>query len=280
MEEAANLWADGIVIHGRMGGMQVKIDSAIRDDARLRALPDKIFRVWFYLACVAAENGGLVDVRDTELLAVEVAGGDVELLQRALARLEKLHLIEPAGDGMVRLAQDRKRRTRPSDAPEAVRERVRRCRERKKAGQQPEQQSEQAQSINLAQQPEPEKQPEKEKGKIIHISQPTNSQLIAELGDKYREAVPGEKWQNGDYAFIGRLYNEYGYKAVLEGINSLAYKVTTGFVPDNCLIYLRGIVRRGIENGPQQRPAAAAGGAGNRGMPRGFALLQEWAENG
>ena len=72
---------------------------------------------------------------------------------------------------------------------------------------------------------------------------PNNQQLIAELVRKYRET--GVKAQKGDYPFIGRLYNEFGYDRVLMGINALGYKLAAGFHPDDPLIYLGGIVRKG-----------------------------------
>jgi len=71
---------------------------------------------------------------------------------------------------------------------------------------------------------------------------PNNQQLIAELVRKYRET--GAKSQKGDYPFIGRLYNEFGYDRVLMGINALGYKLAAGFHPDDPLIYLGGIVRK------------------------------------
>ena len=72
----------------------------------------------------------------------------------------------------------------------------------------------------------------------------TNSALIAELVEKYREVIPPEKHQKGDYAFIGRLYNEYGYDEVLLAVNELGYKTVTGFLPQNPLVYLKGMLKR------------------------------------
>lgn len=71
----------------------------------------------------------------------------------------------------------------------------------------------------------------------------TNRDLIAELGDAYR-AIPGIPHSKGDYAFIGRLYNDFGYDRVLEAINELAYRVEAGHIPTNPLVYLKGIVKR------------------------------------
>ena len=72
---------------------------------------------------------------------------------------------------------------------------------------------------------------------------PNNQQLIAELVRKYRET--GVKAQKGDYPFIGRLYNDFGYDEVLMGINALGYRLATGFRPNDPLVYLGGIVRKG-----------------------------------
>jgi len=78
-----------------------------------------------------------------------------------------------------------------------------------------------------------------------HLSdQPTNRELIAELVDAYRQVIPPEKHQKGDYPFIGRLYNEHGYDAVLLAINELGYRTESGFVPDNPLIYLKAILEK------------------------------------
>ena len=80
---------------------------------------------------------------------------------------------------------------------------------------------------------------------------PNNQQLIAELVRKYRET--GAKSQKGDYPFIGRLYNEFGYDRVLMGINALGYKLAAGFQPDDPLIYLGGIVRKGDKPNAKSR---------------------------
>jgi len=71
-----------------------------------------------------------------------------------------------------------------------------------------------------------------------------NSALIAELTKAYRETIPPEKYQKGDYAFVGRLYNQYGYDTVLMAINELGYTVEGGFVPEKPLVYLHSLVKK------------------------------------
>ncbi|MBE3589986.1 MAG: hypothetical protein IMW98_08510 [Firmicutes bacterium] len=71
---------------------------------------------------------------------------------------------------------------------------------------------------------------------------PTNKALIAELVAEYRQVVPEDRHARGDYAFIGRLYNDHGYDRVLDAIQALAYRIDAGEVPEKPLIYLRGIL--------------------------------------
>lgn len=94
---------------------------------------------------------------------------------------------------------------------------------------------------------------------------PNNQQIIAELVSKYRD-IPGMLNQQGDYPFIGRMYNQYGYDHVLDCINNLALKMARGFKPDDPLLYLSGILRGGSGNGANsgysggKNKAAATGG--------------------
>ena len=71
-----------------------------RTDAKLESLPDDEFRVWFRLLCFAGvqpTRGVIVNV-SPRLLAVEVARGDVTLLQRTLISLAELCIIETSDD--------------------------------------------------------------------------------------------------------------------------------------------------------------------------------------
>ncbi len=80
-------------------------------------------------------------------------------------------------------------------------------------------------------------------------NQVSNSALIAELVKIYRE-IPGIAESKGDYSFIGALYNEFGYQAVLIAIHELSL-AAMGSEIQKPLLYLRAILRRaGPESGP------------------------------
>lgn len=104
-----------------------------RNDAKLRSLTDGQFRVWFNLLCFAAEQPeerGAIIGYDLDLLAVEVAGGDTELLTETLERLERLRILDRGDDSVGFRAFADRQYDKPSDAPESARERKRRQRER------------------------------------------------------------------------------------------------------------------------------------------------------
>lgn len=73
-------------------------------------------------------------------------------------------------------------------------------------------------------------------------SQVDNRTLIAELVKLYRE-VPGIIESKGDYSFIGALYNEFSYQAVLSAIQELTFASPSGEI-QKPLLYLRAILRR------------------------------------
>ena len=73
-------------------------------------------------------------------------------------------------------------------------------------------------------------------------SQVDNRTLIAELVKLYRE-VPGIIESKGDYSFIGALYNEFSYHAVLSAIQELTFASSSGEI-QKPLLYLRAILRR------------------------------------
>lgn len=102
-----------------------------RKDAKLRTLDDAEFRVWFNLLCMAAENTeerGTVDCANPFLLAIEVAGGDEELLQRTCHALSRLEIIEQRDDVYRFVRWDVRQYDKPSDTPERTRERKQRSR--------------------------------------------------------------------------------------------------------------------------------------------------------
>ncbi len=88
-----------------------------RNDAKLEALPDDMFRVWFRLLCFAGEQPerGAVIGFDMELLAVEVARGDVDLLARTLDRLRVLRIVSVESDEITFVQWD-KRQMKSDDA--------------------------------------------------------------------------------------------------------------------------------------------------------------------
>ena len=65
-------------------------------------------------------------------------------------------------------------------------------------------------------------------------------ELIAELVREYR-TIEGVVKKRGDYAFIGELYNKYGYSLVLEGISELKMAVLAREIKTP-LLYLKGII--------------------------------------
>jgi hypothetical protein len=109
--------------------------SEARNDAKLRSLSDSQFRIWFNLLCFAAEQTeerGSIIGYDEELLAVEVANGDVELLNETLDKLERLRIIETNENGDITFINFSKRQyDNPSDRPEEVRKRVQKHRQAK-----------------------------------------------------------------------------------------------------------------------------------------------------
>lgn len=109
--------------------------SEARNDAKLRYLTDREFRVWFNLLCFSNEHKerGTIPPMSDKLLAVEVAGGDVSLLADTVEKLTTLAIIEKLEDGSLRFVNFKKRNyDHPSDEPERVRERVTRCRAKKR----------------------------------------------------------------------------------------------------------------------------------------------------
>jgi hypothetical protein len=66
-----------------------------RNDAKLRHLTDAQFRVWFNLLCLASEqpDRGTIASMNVKLMALEVAGGDVDLLKETLETLETFHCV-------------------------------------------------------------------------------------------------------------------------------------------------------------------------------------------
>lgn len=108
--------------------------SEARNDAKLRALTDSQFRVWFNMLCFAneQENRGVISGYDIELLAVEVANNNVDLLKDTIAMLVKLRIIEVSETEIVFINFRKRNYDKPSDHPEEVRKRVSKHRRQKR----------------------------------------------------------------------------------------------------------------------------------------------------
>lgn len=72
----------------------------------------------------------------------------------------------------------------------------------------------------------------------------SNQPLIAELVGKYRSQPNIPQGNQGDYPFIGRLYNQFGYDEVLLAIESLGDKTIIEPIREP-LKYLFGILKNG-----------------------------------
>lgn len=84
------------------------------------------------------------------------------------------------------------------------------------------------------------------------VDKPTNQKLIAELTESYR-AIEGIKPANGDYAFIGALYNKHGYDQVLDAINKLQMAAAVQQL-EKPLLYLKGILEKQEREPPKKSP--------------------------
>lgn len=105
-----------------------------RTDNKLRTLTDAQHRVWFDLLCLASEQHearGTVPCGNPRVLALEVAHGDVELLDATIAQLVDLDIVTRDDDGITFVHWNERQYDRPSDRPDRVRERVQRHREHK-----------------------------------------------------------------------------------------------------------------------------------------------------
>jgi hypothetical protein len=121
-----------------------KMFGEARNDAKLRTLSDEQFRVWFGLLCFASEQptGGTIVGYDDVLLAIEVAGGDTELLQSTLQKLQALRIVTVVTSVTpqcndechdITFVSFAERQAKPTEDKEAVRERVRKFRAAKSA---------------------------------------------------------------------------------------------------------------------------------------------------
>lgn len=106
-----------------------------RNDSKLDALNDREFRIWFKLLCYAAESEprGEVDYIDPEFIAMELRIGSDEL-DSAISRMVRLRLVERSDTKVMFQSFTARQYDKPSDLPEAKRERVRKYREKAREG--------------------------------------------------------------------------------------------------------------------------------------------------
>jgi hypothetical protein len=100
-----------------------------RTDKKLDTLTDAEHRVWFDLMCYAVEQSGRqmrLHGEDTEpgVLSVEVSRGDEDLLNTTMAKLVRLKIIAIGDDFIAFIHGEERQYDKPSDMPDAVRERV------------------------------------------------------------------------------------------------------------------------------------------------------------
>ena len=77
----------------------LKIWTEARIDAKLGCLSDSHFRLWFKLLCFASEQEPRGTIKASlKIIAAEVAGGDVEMLDLALREIEGLGLVTVVTD--------------------------------------------------------------------------------------------------------------------------------------------------------------------------------------
>lgn len=101
-----------------------------RTDPKLETLTDAQHRVWHRLLCYASEQEtrGVIAYRSIKLLAIQVARGDVDLLNETLMALVELEIIDHTDASIAFLHWINRQYDKPSDAPEATRERKDRSR--------------------------------------------------------------------------------------------------------------------------------------------------------
>ena len=103
-----------------------RLYSEARNDAKLRSLTDAQHRVWFSLLCYASEmeSRGCINTIDRELLAVECAGADTDLLNETIEKLTRLRIVTAEAENVCFVNFMKRQYDKPSATPERVAERV------------------------------------------------------------------------------------------------------------------------------------------------------------
>lgn len=158
-----------------------------RNDSKLDALNDREFRIWFKLLCFAAEadERGTIDYIDPEFVAMELRVGADEL-DSAISRMVRLRLLERS-ETMVRFPAFLERQyDKPSDRPEAVRERVRKSRAKGKTD------DGNAMSRDVSRRTEKNRL-EKNIGGAGDVDNPADPVAVAEIMGKLREELEAKR---------------------------------------------------------------------------------------
>jgi|GEM_PF-6679780 len=103
----------------------LRLHTEARSDRKLDTLTDAEFRVWFNLLCMAGDSPerGTIEYEDMDLLAIEVARGDTELLTATLTKLVRLRIVQNDDETVSFVNFQKRQYDKPSDTPEATRER-------------------------------------------------------------------------------------------------------------------------------------------------------------
>lgn len=114
----------------------LRLHQEARTDKKLCSLTDAQFRVWFNLLCFSGEQPerGRIGFDDMDLLAVEVANGDADLLRETITRLGKLKMLDVESDAVAFTNFEKRQYDKPSDTPEETRRRKERQRDAAKHG--------------------------------------------------------------------------------------------------------------------------------------------------
>ncbi len=123
-------------IHTDILGDPKLLQAARRGTRGLELLP------WLIVFAKQADAGGRLAINGGAAEAVDIARlvpcVSKFAIERCIASCEKLGILEPDGDGVLRFPTWQARQGKPSDHPEQVRDRVQRHRERLKRNAQPE----------------------------------------------------------------------------------------------------------------------------------------------
>lgn len=189
----------------------LKLWNETRYDKKLESLTDKQFRIWIYLLCYAnqqAERGLITESSD--IMAMELTGGNEAFLADALSRFEKLRMIQTDDRGILITNFAKRNHRKPSEMPESRRERQSRKRAADKSAEMPEKQKES---------PCPKEEVLALWQKLCpHLAQPqkwtSNRQVL--LSARWRE--------NPEMSFWEELFGKIGSSKFLAGENDRAWK--------------------------------------------------------